>query len=97
MDGSWELLFHSLSLPTPFLLSSSLPTLKPILSPARWERAIGVIYRPDTEKQSHYFKAKLGSQFDFVIHVDVTNGVVPLEKVGKWTADEVEETFPTGL
>lgn len=42
------------------------------------ERAIGVIYRPDTELQSHYFYAKISLQFDSVIHIDITNSLKPL-------------------
>ena len=36
------------------------------------ERAIGVIYRPETERQSHYFHASLSRQFNAVIHIDTT-------------------------
>jgi len=67
------------------------------------ERAIGVIYRPDTELQSHYFHAKLSLQFDAVIHIDITNALKPLpdkteDEIDRHTMDEKEvpETFPTG-
>jgi erythromycin esterase-like protein len=63
----------------------------------RLERAIGVIYRPDTERQSHYFHASLPSQFDGVIHVDHTRAVRPLEITAGWDLPEVPETFPTGV
>jgi len=42
------------------------------------ERAIGVIYRPETELQSHYFYAKISLQFDSIIHIDNTNALKPL-------------------
>jgi len=42
------------------------------------ERAIGVIYRPQTERMSHYFDAKLAKQFDIVIHVDTTKALTPI-------------------
>ncbi|MDB4908994.1 MAG: Erythromycin esterase [Gemmatimonadetes bacterium] len=42
------------------------------------ERAIGVIYRPETERQSHYFHAELANQFDAIIHVDETRALEPL-------------------
>ncbi len=49
-------------------------------SPARLERAIGVIYRPETERQSHYFYASLPDQFDEYIWLDGTTAVTPLER-----------------
>ena len=67
------------------------------------ERAIGVIYRPDTERQSHYFHAQVARQFDALIHVDRTRAVVPLEADATWTAghaehaNEAAETWPQGL
>ena len=50
------------------------------------ERAIGVIYRPDTELQSHYFYAKISLQFDSIIHIDNTNALKPL-------LDKTEDEF----
>jgi len=61
------------------------------------ERAIGVIYRPETERASHYFDARLSEQFDVVIHFDETRAVEPLERTAEWEAGEVPETFPTGI
>jgi erythromycin esterase-like protein len=46
--------------------------------PPLLQRAIGVIYRPDTERQSHYFEASLADQFDAVIHFDRTRAVEPV-------------------
>jgi erythromycin esterase-like protein len=63
----------------------------------RLERAIGVIYRPDTELISHYFHARLPDQFDAILHYDHTRAVEPLERTAEWEAGEVEETFPSGL
>ena len=61
------------------------------------ERAIGVIYRPETELQSHYFQADLAAQFDALIHLDHTSALVPLETTALWDCGEPAETFPTGL
>jgi len=66
------------------------------------ERAIGVIYRPDTERQSHYFHAQVARQFDALIHVDRTRAVEPLEADEPWTSGraahgEAPETYPQGL
>jgi erythromycin esterase-like protein len=67
------------------------------LARTRLERAIGVIYRPETELQSHYFEANLIGQFDVMIHVDHTHALEPLESTPLWDAGEPPETFPTGL
>jgi erythromycin esterase-like protein len=64
------------------------------------ERAIGVIYRPETERQSHYFFVELPRQFDALLHFDTTSAVVPLERNVEWhpeAHEEVPETFPAGL
>jgi erythromycin esterase-like protein/predicted phosphoribosyltransferase len=64
------------------------------LRSARLERAIGVIYSPDTERQSHYFRARVAEQFDAVIHIDETRAVEPLERTAGWERGEVPETYP---
>jgi erythromycin esterase-like protein len=68
-----------------------------LLTEPRLERAIGVIYRPETERRSHWFSARLASQFDAVIHIDATSAVEPLERTALWDRGEPPETFPTGL
>jgi len=52
--------------------------LRAELADPRLERAIGVVYRPDTELQSHYFQAILPAQFDEYIWFDETSAVDPL-------------------
>jgi erythromycin esterase-like protein len=59
------------------------------------ERAIGVIYLPETERLSHYFFARLVEQFDAVIHFDTTNAVEPLERTSEWEKGEFPETYPS--
>ncbi|MEC5163233.1 MULTISPECIES: erythromycin esterase family protein [unclassified Janthinobacterium] len=62
------------------------------------ERAIGVIYRPDNERLSHYFHADLAQQFDAVIHIDHSSALRPLEFSPHWSArEEVPETYPFGV
>jgi len=73
------------------------PGKTPALEPPRLQRAIGVIYRPDTERLSHYFEARLGAQFDAVLHYDVTRAVEPLERGSLWVDREPPETYPTGI
>jgi protein-L-isoaspartate(D-aspartate) O-methyltransferase len=60
----------------------------------RLERAIGVIYRPETERQSHYFQATLPEQFDEYIWFEETRAVEPLQVV---QTKGPAETFPFGL
>ena len=45
------------------------------LATPRLQRAIGVIYRPETERQSHYFLARPARQFDAIVHLDRTSAV----------------------
>ncbi len=63
----------------------------------RLERAIGVIYRPQTERASHYFGSRIAGQFDAVIHLDETRAVEPLERTAAWDTGEPPETYPTAL
>ncbi|HUT76540.1 MAG TPA: erythromycin esterase family protein, partial [Polyangia bacterium] len=59
--------------------------------------AIGVIYRPETERQSHWFAADIAAQFDAVVHIDTTRAVEPLERGQRWALGEPPETYPTAL
>ncbi|KAL3433098.1 erythromycin esterase-domain-containing protein [Aspergillus tetrazonus] len=63
----------------------------------RLQRFIGVIYRPDTERISHYSAADLVNQFDGYVWFDTTSAVRPLEVVQPKTALGDEETYPFGL
>ena len=56
-----------------------------------------MIYRPETERASHYFQASLPAQFDAVLHCDRTRAVEPLERTAAWEVGEVPETFPSGV
>jgi erythromycin esterase-like protein len=87
-------LFHSI-FAAPFLLTwQTNEAVGNALRDARLERAIGVIYRPETERMSHYFHARLPEQFDAVLHFDETRAVEPLEYTAEWEAGELPETFP---
>jgi erythromycin esterase-like protein/predicted phosphoribosyltransferase len=90
LPGSWEELFHERGI-TAFMIDPSR------LRGRRLERAIGVIYQPQTERVSHYFHARLADQFDAVVHMDETTAVEPLERSSEWEAGELPETFPTGI
>lgn len=93
--GSYEDLFHSLELDR-FLIRTDSPAARHILMAPRLERAIGVVYRPESERASHYFLASLPDQFDAVVHVDETRCLEPLERLVSW-GGEVPETYPTAL
>jgi erythromycin esterase-like protein len=95
LPGSYERLFHETGLPR-FLLLPEGAVVEP-LRRRRLERAIGVIYRPDTERASHYFEASLADQFDAVVHLDHTRAVEPLEATTEWRRGEVPETFPSAV
>jgi protein-L-isoaspartate(D-aspartate) O-methyltransferase len=93
---SYERLFHETGVPAGVLhlREPGREDVRAELEPARLERAIGVIYRPETEMQSHYFQASLPHQFDEYIWFDRTTAVQPL---GGPEIEGVPETYPFGL
>ena len=95
LRGSYESLFHEMGGPN-FMLDLRSAADDALRHP-KLQRAIGVIYRPETERQSHYFHASLASQFDALLHYDVTRAVEPLERTASWSRGETPETFPTAL
>ncbi|HEY0140770.1 MAG TPA: erythromycin esterase family protein [Thermoanaerobaculia bacterium] len=97
LKGSYEEVLHQIS-PTAFYLTfpEGSPAAEELIEP-RLQRAIGVIYRPDTERISHYFHAQLPKQFDAMIHIDETRAVEPLERGGTWHSVEPPETYPSGI
>ena len=97
LDESYEALFHETGYRR-FLLDLTADTeAQRALMRPRLERAIGVIYRPETERLSHYFHAVLPRQFDAVVHYDTTRAVEPMERTGVWERGELPETYPTAL
>jgi erythromycin esterase-like protein len=95
LAGSYERLFHDVGSPSFMLLLHEEPGRTAATTP-RLERAIGVVYRPETERASHYFRARLSEQFDAVIHLDITSALTPLER---WSHEEADlpETYPAGV
>jgi erythromycin esterase-like protein len=96
LPDSYEALFHDARVAR-FLLRCRDGDATKVLKEPRLERAIGVIYLPETERQSHYFHARLAGQFDAMLHFDETRAVEPLERTAEWEAGEVPETFPFGV
>jgi erythromycin esterase-like protein len=94
LPESYERLFHETGEGTVAVSFGNSPRAAEALRQPRLERAIGVIYRPETERQSHYFQARLADQFDAVVHIDDTRAVEPLERTAKWEQGEVPETYP---
>lgn len=71
------------------------PELRQALDAPRLQRAIGVVYRPNTERVSHYFHCVLPAQFDALVHVDATRALDPLDRSSEWEEDG-PGTWPTG-
>jgi erythromycin esterase-like protein len=91
LEGSWEALFHEQPAAR-FLLDLGAGGLRA----RRLQRAIGVVYRPETERHSHYLHARLRDQFDMILHIDETRALEPLERSSLWEAGELPETYPWG-
>lgn len=97
LNGSVEELFHETER-SEFLISPAISrAAADPLDAVRLGRAIGVIYLPATERQSHYYHVRPGEQFDAIIHIDRTRALEPLEVTSLWKAGETPETYPTGL
>ncbi|MBD0348480.1 MAG: erythromycin esterase family protein [Thermoleophilia bacterium] len=97
LPGSYEHLFHEVG-EERFVAVLEGDAADALAEP-RLERAIGVVYRPETERLSHYFHASLPAQFDAVIHLDETAAVEPLDApaVDEAAAEEPPETFPSAV
>jgi erythromycin esterase-like protein len=93
LSDSYEELFHRTGLPAFFLPLHQTP-VRQLLDRTMLERAIGVIYRPESERISHYFHARLAAQFDAVLHLDRTHALIPFERTSVWTAGERPEAYP---
>ena len=96
LNNSWENLFHNI--PTEQFSLFFNEKVKNIFEsiPPKLQRAIGVIYKPETERYSHYFYSLLSSQFDGVIHIDTTSALRPIDTLSQ-KVEEAPETYPTSL
>lgn len=96
LEGSYERLCHRSGVPR-FLLplrTGSDPFLVSGLRKRHLERAIGVIYRPETERQSHYFQASLPAQFDEYIWFDQSQAITPFDTQA---LEGLPDTYPFGI
>ena len=94
LPGSVEDLFHDVDRNDFLVWFATAPRTRESLGAPRLQRAIGVIYRPDTERRSHYFQSRAAEQFDALIHIDDTRAVEPLERTAGWEQGELPETYP---
>lgn len=97
LPGSYEWLFHETGQARFMLRLRDGGEAAQGLRTPRPERAIGVIYLPQTERISHYFNARMADQFDVVLHFDETRAVEPLERTSGWETGDAAETYPFGV
>ena len=97
LAGSYEALFHASEMPAFLLCPLDAGESGRALGEPRLERAIGVIYKPQSERQSHWFAARAAQQYDALVHLDVTRAVEPLDRGPGWELREPPETYPTSL
>lgn len=90
LEESWEHMFHATGMDR-FFLPLGEPAARPLREPFL-ERAIGVLYLPESERASHYFEASLAAQFDAVFHLDETAALEPLDAPGGWHQAQPRET-----
>ena len=93
---SYERLFHMTNTPgliLPLHGKAAAEVSEKLMKP-RLERAIGVIYRPESELASHYFEAVLPKQFDEYIWIDRTRAVKPIETS---ELEGMPDTYPFGI
>ena len=95
--GSYEEVFHHVKFKKFLINLRERNNAVDLLMKPRLQRAIGVIYRPMTERQSHYFQTCLPEQFDFMIHIDDTSAVQPMEMITRLHVGEMDETYPYGI
>lgn len=98
IPNSHELLLHfaveGIGVEDVVVLPDEHRRLPELLRAERLERAIGVVYRPQTERISHWFRANLADQFDAIVHVDRTTAVEPLERTETREGEDLPETYP---
>ena len=97
LNGSIEELLHETGKDAFLIITHDGSPAEKALDVVRLARAIGVIYLPQTERQSHYFHVRPSDQYDAMIHIDATRALEPLEPTSLWIAGETPETYPTGL
>ena len=95
LPGSYEALFQAVA-QDDFLLDLRSDALRQSLGEARLQRAIGVVYQPQSERQSHYYHTRLPEQFDFLLHYQQTRALQPMNRNSR-ASSTLAETWPSGL
>ena len=96
LPGSYEWLFHQAKDEDFILNLRDDKPLITLLKSSQLQRAIGVIYLPESERDSHYYFSHLPNQFDAIVHLDKTHAIVPLDLESKQASD-LPDTYPEGL
>ncbi|MCD6045244.1 MAG: Protein-L-isoaspartate O-methyltransferase [Gammaproteobacteria bacterium] len=96
IQGSYEWFFHQLKEKNFLLNLRKEDALTHLLQSPQLQRAIGVVYRPETERLSHYYFSHLPYQFDALIHFDKTHALKPLNHQIQYPTEELPETYPEG-
>ncbi len=95
LKASYEALFHRIPTNNFFLNLRKDTHLNELLQHARLQRAIGVIYLPQSERMSHYFFSRLPYQFDSIIHIDESHALTELSVKKQVREEDLPETYPT--
>ncbi|GHF42781.1 erythromycin esterase-like protein [Deinococcus metalli] len=97
LRGSVEDHLRAVNLPA-FWLDLRDPPVQDALGAELLQRFIGVIYRPQTERWSHYVETRPAEMYDAVLHHDTTRALTPLDSAGDdgHRDGEAPDTFPTG-
>jgi hypothetical protein len=97
VEGSVEWLMRQMGLPACSMTPRLAPTLAESFELRRLFRAIGVVYRPQTERQSHDVETARSRRFDTIRHKDVTRTVELVEKIADAVTAALPGTYPTAL
>jgi len=97
LAGSVEELFHETGRAAFLIAMHDGGPAAQALEVVRLARAIGVIYLPETERQSHYYHVRPADQYDAMIHIERTRALQPLDPTGIWIEGQTPETYPSGL
>jgi erythromycin esterase-like protein len=97
LADSFEQLCHGTGLGKFLLPLRGDPALAEALAEPRLQRAVGVVYLPETERASHYFHARVAQQFDAVVHFDSSRALTPLDAYAHRRRGQDWETYPAGV
>ncbi|MFN8227812.1 MAG: erythromycin esterase family protein [Mycobacterium sp.] len=97
LPGSVEELFHETGRAAFLVAMHDGGPAAQALEVVRLARAIGVIYLPETERQSHYYHVRPADQYDAMIHLERTRALQPLDPTSIWIEGQTPETYPSGL